>query len=208
MNKRILLFGLIALLFVACKSKEEKANELIKAELYKTLYDFSSYEPIETIIDSAFTSIYSDSTILRYAYRMQACLNLSKEHMEEIKDARSTMDIWGDSYSAYSRRKYNEAKEKYETNLDKATYYLNMINEIMPSIKQEINNFEPSFCGYQAKHKFRCKTKGGNSTFGNYLYIIDEKFEKILSVTDLDDDDEVKIKNLIDEAKDYVLEDE
>ncbi len=33
MNRKILLFGFITLLFVACKSKEEKANELIKVEL-------------------------------------------------------------------------------------------------------------------------------------------------------------------------------
>ena len=47
MNRKILAFGIIALLIVACKSKEEKANELIKAELHKTLYDFASYRSEE-----------------------------------------------------------------------------------------------------------------------------------------------------------------
>lgn len=37
-----------------CKSKEEKALEIIKNEMFKTLYDFESYQPIETKIDSAF----------------------------------------------------------------------------------------------------------------------------------------------------------
>ncbi len=208
MNRKILVFGLIALLFVACKSKEEKANELIKAELYKTLYDFSSYEPIETIVDSAFTSIYRDSVILKYAYSIQACLDLSNENIAEMKDARSSMEIWSDSYSSYGRNKYYEARDKYNENLEKANLYLKRIDEIMPLIKEEINNFSSSFCGFQAKHKFRCKTKGGNFTIGNYLYIMDKNFKEVISVSDMDDEDEVKIKNLIDEAKEYEIKKE
>ncbi len=64
MKAKVLPIILIAVIFTACQSKEEKLNKLIKDDLFKTLYDFESYEPIETIIDSAFTSIYRDSTIL------------------------------------------------------------------------------------------------------------------------------------------------
>ena len=203
MNRKILVFGIITLLFVACKSKEEKANELIKAELYKTLYDYASYEPIETIVDSAFTSIYRDSTILSHAYMIKVCLDKVHEYLDEVKDASSSMEIWSDSYSSYGRGKYYDAKEKFTTNLEKAEIYQQKINEIIPLMKDEIDNFNSSFCGYQAKHKFRCKTKGGHSTIGNYLYIVDTKFKKILSVSDLDDKDEVEIKNLIDEVREY-----
>lgn len=206
MKNKFLLFGIIVLIFTSYKSREEKVNELIKADLYKTLYDFSSYEPIETIIDSAFTSIYRDSTILNYAYILQACLDISNEYLDEIKDAQSTMDIWGDSYSAYSRRKYSEAKEKFDSNFEKAKFYMQKMDETMPLIKEEIDNFKPSFCGFQAKHKFRCKTKGGNFTIGNYLYVIDDKFEKILSTNDIDDDDNERIISLINEAKEYKKE--
>ena len=38
-------------MLVGCQSREEKAAELIKQEMFKTLYDFESYEPIETKID-------------------------------------------------------------------------------------------------------------------------------------------------------------
>ncbi len=201
MNKKILLFGIIALLFVACKSREEKANELIKAELNKMLYDFSSYEPIETIVDSAFTSIYRDSTILSYAYKVQAYFELYKEQITEGNSEISTAEIWSDSYSSYGRRKFNEAREKAQTSLDKAKFYAQKMEEEKTLLKAEIDKFEPSFCGYQAKHKFRCKTKGGNFTIADYLYIIDEKFEKVLSVNDLDNEDFEKIKELIDEIK-------
>lgn len=201
MNKKILLFGIIALLFVACKSKEEKANELIKMELNKTLYDFSSYEPIETIVDSAFTSIYRDSLILSHAYKVQACLELYKEQIAEVNSEISTAEIWSDSYSSYGRKKFNEAREKAQTSLDKAIFYAQKMEEEKTLLKTEIDKFESTFCGYQAKHKFRCKTKGGNFDLADYLYIIDENFGKILSVSRLDDEDFDKIKELIDEVK-------
>lgn len=192
---------LIILIFTACKSKEEKANELIKADLYKTLYDFSSYEPIETIVDSAFTSVYRDSAILKDAYTVQMCLDNVNDYLDKVKDARSSMDIWSDSYSSYGRSQYNDAKEEFATNLDKAEVLMNKVHELMPKLKEAINNFEPSFCGFQAKHKFRCKTKGGNFTIGNYVYIMDDKIETILSSYDLDDEDDMKIRKFIDDLK-------
>ena len=51
MKKCIILLTIIATLCItSCKSNEEKANELIRAELSKTLYDFDSYQPVETIV--------------------------------------------------------------------------------------------------------------------------------------------------------------
>lgn len=47
---KTLLFIVVSatMLLSGCKSKEEKANELIKDDMFKVLYDFASYEPIET----------------------------------------------------------------------------------------------------------------------------------------------------------------
>lgn len=208
MKNIFIFFGIIVFMVSSCKSKEEKANELIKAELFKTLYDFSSYEPIETIIDSAFTSIYTDSTILTHAYIIKGCIDRLDNYISEINSTRSSMDIWGDSYSSYSTRRYNDAKEKFETTLEKANTDVKKMNESMLLIKGKIEKFEPSYIGFQAKHKFRCKSKGGNFTIGNYLYIIDDKFDKIISVIDLDDDENEEMKKIIDEAKEFEVSDQ
>ena len=44
---KTLLFIVVSatMLLSGCKSKEEKANELIKDDMFKVLYDFASYEP-------------------------------------------------------------------------------------------------------------------------------------------------------------------
>ena len=208
MKKVSLVFFVIVLLLSACQSKEEKANEMIKEELYKTLYDFSSYEPIETTIDSAFTSIYKDSTILYNAILLQATMKLADEKLEEIRDAFSSIEIWQNSYSSYGRRKFYELREKIEEDLEEAKVYQKLMNEITIGMKKEIDKFEPTFYGFQATHRFRCKTKGGNFTLADYLYIFDEDFKTILSKTDLDNEDEKKLRSLIDEVKDSIIEEE
>ncbi len=53
------IFGLMAIIIMgafvmsACTSREEKVAETIKNEMFKTLYDFESYQPVETKIDTS-----------------------------------------------------------------------------------------------------------------------------------------------------------
>ncbi len=199
-TKFLPIFIIITLLFTACKSKEEKAEELIKNDLYKTLYDFASYEPIETKVDSAFSSIYRDSIILHFAYLNKAYLDKANEYLAEMKNANSSLQIWSDSYSSYGRAQYDEAKEKYQENLDLAKICLDKMKENNDSIKQRATKISKEFVGWKVTHKFRCKTKGGNSTIANYLYITDPDIKKITFSQDLDDESFTEITNLIDEA--------
>lgn len=52
--KLISILSLSVLAFASCMSKEEKAAQLINTEMSKTLYDFDSYEPIETKVTEAY----------------------------------------------------------------------------------------------------------------------------------------------------------
>lgn len=197
-----LSFCLFVLIFVSCKSREEKAAELIKGELYKTLYDFASYEPIETLVDSSFTSVYRDSTILAYGYLASGLLDKANEYIEKTREARSTMEIWGDNYSSYSIAKYNKAKQEFGSNLAIANEYISKMDVINDSIRVKAKEFKKTFCGWEVKHKFRCKTKGGNFDLPNYVFLIDSKFKKIYYSEDTADESLIKVRSLIDEVLD------
>ena len=199
---KTLLFIVVSatMLLSGCKSKEEKANELIKDDMFKVLYDFASYEPIETNIDSAFTSVYTDSIITRHAYFIKIAIEKADEYLDEMKDARKTMEIWSDGYSSYSNSSYYEAKNKFNENLEKAKACTNMVTLHSDSIKDRANFIKKEFCGWKATHKFRCKTKGGSPDIGNYEYIFDKDFKEIINKEDLDDKDYTKIKELINEV--------
>lgn len=199
--KKVLLLIVSVFVLFSCKSKEEKAAELIKDEMFKTLYDFESYQPIETKIDSAFYSIYTDSTILKHGYLINELLKEANIKLEEVKDAQQTMDIWGtDSYSSFGKSKYYDAKEKADKYIKEVDFYLKLMNAESDTIQQLAQKIKPTFCGWKATHKFRCKTKGGNPTIGNYIYYFDKKMKHIVYNEDTENEELTKTKKLIKEA--------
>lgn len=191
---------MIALMMVGCKSREEKVAELIKQEMFKTLYDFESYEPIETKIDSAFTSIYTDTLALLYANEVSSMFNELDDAKTEYESAKSSMEIWSDSYSSLGVYKFNEAKKKVNDYIEKIDDALKKTENIYESIKKRNNEIGRSFIGWKATHKFRCKTKGGNFDLGNYLYVFDKKIETILYTEDMDNKDNSRLIEIINEA--------
>lgn len=64
-NIQIMAFGILAIFMAGCQSKEEKAEEFIRNNLSKTLYDFESYQPIETTVTEAKLTMYNDTTCLK-----------------------------------------------------------------------------------------------------------------------------------------------
>lgn len=198
--RKILILTTLAILLIGCTSKEDKANKLIKDEMFKTLYDFESYEPIETKIDSAYNSIYIDKEALSLAYEAHKYLKEVNKCMDKSKEARRTMEIWMDSYSYTGKTKYNQAKDEANSNIDKAKEYLAKIDELCAKIKERNSNIDNNFIGWKATHKFRCKNKGGNFDLGNYMYVFDSKIKNITYKEDLDDEDTILIKGLISEA--------
>ncbi len=198
MKNTPILFILLLLALVSCQSKEEKADKLIKEEMYKTLYDFSSYEPIETIVDSAFTSIYQDTLILGYARLMDDYLEKASEYIEKTEASQSALEIGGGRYSGLSN--YKKAMEEFNLNLDMAEENMNSYLEIQKLTKERAENFQRFFCGWQAKHKFRYKTKEGRFDLSNRLYVFDPDLKKITYQENTDDQEQIKLKEIIDEA--------
>ncbi len=191
------------LLLFGCQSREDKVAKLIKDDMFKTLYDFESYEPIETTIDSAFTSIYTDTISLMYASLVQDIFDNFEEKESVFKETQNTMEIWYDSYSPLGRRKYKEAKEKMGQLSREIQEDIKRVNELYEKIQKRDAYMTPTFIGWVAKHKFRCKTKGGNFELGNYSYIFNEDISSILFSEDIDSEKNGELKGVISAALDY-----
>lgn len=190
----------IMILCVSCKSKEEKALELINDYMFSTLYDYESYQPIETSIDSAFLSPYTDSICIAQALMAVYADEKADEYEETANSAKMSMDIWEDSYSSYGRTQFKKALSEYK---DAANSRLDMLYtalECSVHIYERADTLSCDFCGWKVSHKFRCKTKGGNPSIGDYTFIVDPKFTKIISSFDDDDDDIVSMRTVIERA--------
>lgn len=199
--KNSLLFYIIVLLgFTSCKSNEEKAAALIDKAMFKTLYDYASYEPVETIVTEGSTSIYTDSLIRYYAMMAEAARKLYHESKEKAEDAIEYADIYSGGYSYSSNRKFNEYMKQAKQETDNMTAYIAKWNAYEDSIKLSVAAFQPQKIGWEVAHKFRCKSKGGNSLLADYVYMMDPKFTTIIHLFDMDDEDETAIRERIDIA--------
>jgi hypothetical protein len=189
--KNYAIIAVISLLcFTACKSKEEKATELIKMELSKTLYDFGSYEPIETTITEAYNTVYNDSACFIKAMAVAYGAEQVSSALNQAKNASDNMAILGAPryYSSeYSDHQYYKYKSEREDKLRVARTSLLLMKIISQSLEDTIPDFDgKKIIGWEVKHKFRCKTRGGIASIGDYRYIISSDFKNVLLQEDLD----------------------
>ena len=77
---QFVIIGIVSIIMVSCQSKEEKAAEFIKNELSKTLYDFESYQPIETTVTEAKMTMYNDSVCWKKAAALAYGMNCNKKN--------------------------------------------------------------------------------------------------------------------------------
>lgn len=204
-KKAIIILSLLTLglLVTTCSSNEHKANKLIRERMSKTLYDYDSYDPIETIVTEAKASIYTDTTCWMAALYYYQISKLHDEHRKKAEEAKEEMEIWGPptTYSSsYSDNKYKKYKSEYEEEKKAQEASLKLWTDALMMVNKEVSRLDKnSIIGWEVNHRFRCKTRGGYATIGNYRFVMDKDFTKILIEEDLDGDESKELR--------YVLKD-
>ena len=202
----------VGVLLAASSSKEGRANKLIKEQFFKTLYDFESYQPIETVVDSAFTSIYEDNSILNKIDTLLAYQSLQIEYLENAlkygqiaKSAKEGAEILYEYRTGIGSESYWEYQNRYTESYDLSIKYQELsnaikekYNELEISVRLDIQNFKREFLGWQAAHKFRCKTRGGQSSIANYIFVFDKEMKTIIRYNDIEDEEYVAVRKNID----------
>lgn len=209
--KRFIYFILLVLSVGAvssCKSKEEKALDLIRDHMFKNLYDFESYEPIETKVDSAFTEAIYDSLIYGYVVDGLAAKELYDEAIADFEEAFSTMQLWSGMFSKYARSEFASASETAKSKLKSAEFYSSALHDAQRKTKEAVEALPKEFMGWKVIHRFRCKTKGGLPDLGEYVFIIDPKFKEIKHSYDTEDDSYIDFQNFVEAAKVMTLDSE
>ena len=175
---------ILATIATSCKSKEEKAAELIKKELSYELYDFQSYEPIVTVVTEAKDIPTNNKDCLMKASTANERCAIALEHVKDVKTALEFMNLWGPPTkcsSSYSNRKYYEYKDDYVNAMQIANVYIKHYNSTIDELDSLIKNTNPSeIIGYNVEHSFRCRTKGGFWTIEHCKFLVDKDFKNII----------------------------
>lgn len=190
--KKNLMFIVVLCALISCtQSPQEKANALIEINLKKSLYHPESYNPAETIVDSAFTP-FDDPYF--YEKTVDLCkLGVEIEEYElKIKDEKSDMalykDLLGIMYSNSDKERYDQAKENYEKYLAAKNKAEQKIVQLVEELKKDLEK-ESQFIGFKAKHRYRAQTNGGQIVFGEVKFLFDKEITKIVSAYDMDGDE-------------------
>lgn len=204
MIKRTTYYALLLLSFLligGCKSKEEKAESLIRSELEKSLYDFDSYKPIETKVTEAKQVALNDSATWTRAFALAAALNSVTKLSDEMKNAEERMDIWGapTSYSSsYSDKQYYKYRDEYNENKAHFIIAVPLVKTLGESLTERLDSLDKNkVIGWEVYHTFRCKTRGGNNDIGQFRYILSSDFKSVLFREDMDDKKYRDIRELI-----------
>ena len=185
MKRHTILIGILALsiatLIASCSpSPQKKAEALIKEAIQKTLVLPDTYEPVETVLDSAFSPRHNPDVI-------DLVFDIYKKSVEmdrldsQMKSAKSSMAIWKSSYmSSFARQQYNEAKDNYDS--AKKQYDL-LSSQIEKSAKkiQEIAEKGSEFIGVRAHHTYRAQNNAGNVLLDEEYFLLDKDITQVIA---------------------------
>lgn len=178
--KRVLLAVILVAFCISCsRSPEDKANKLIEKDLKKVLYVPESYDPVETKVDSAFTP-FDDPVFVDKTMQLLDLATSIEEYDNNIKEAKSSMSLWDNMGSAFSRNEYQEAKDEYDENTQNRTEAISKAKKLGEELKKMMDK-ERMFIGYKVQHRYRADNNAGNTLFGEKIYLFDKNMNQIVA---------------------------
>lgn len=192
--KKLLLVLPLFLAFSCTMSIEKRCEALAKSEIQKLIGTKADYEVLETKVDSAYTSIYTNPDVAKAAYElMELGVDYKREDLRsDYNSAKSSVAIWCDSDSAFSREQYRQAKEKLDDCIAKMKELDDEESAAIEKIRTSANNVEEGqFCGYNIYQRFR-----SGSEVVAVLIIADENIENVIGRFIIDDNVDYSLQNL------------
>ena len=207
MKKNVfVVFVIIVVSLSGCiQSRKDKAESFAKEMVPKVLNDASSYEPVDTKVDSAFESIYIDGDAVEAAYKL-IDLNSKKENLlDEYNQSRSSAEMYVNPYMTNFDREEIHQEKEYQNKLSKQLEKVNSEIKEQKNIIYERNKKikKEKFCGWAISHRFRCASNNGIKSLHFLLIVADEKIENtkcILNMDENDADSYEKVQETIDDV--------
>jgi len=196
---KVILMAICALVMQGCgQSREKKAEAIVKEIVPKMLNDASSYEPVQTRVDSALATIYFDPEAAQAAYRLIELKSEEDDLKLQYNDEKSSAAIWSGPYTSnFGREQLRQAREKMGEVEKKLNKVLNDKAEQEQIIKERNKSIDSSkFNGWMISHRFRCANGFGVKRVQDIAILVDEKIENPLMLYNLDDEADDGFKNL------------
>lgn len=177
MKKLLLLCAFFT--FLSCqKSIEEQAKEAVRAELYKTLLNFDSYEPLETKVDSAFNVAEYDPNLVEFVHKTAKFGDEMTQIGKDLEKAKENVALWEGTQSSYSKYNYDKAVKDRDELTQKLTSLQKEVLYLIQEYHDLAKKWDKSFKGWLVKHKYRAKTNGGQSIISTHCFVFSADFKQ------------------------------
>lgn len=187
-------------LFVSCQTSiEDRAADLIKESVCKSLYQPESYESVEIQLDSAFApydlpefydawlkipEIYKDYTLAQ----------------NKVEVEKSIIPVSPVSFGSRSNKYESEA---YENALKSLEFETKRFQKAFKNIGAIVER-DSVFVGYKAQHKYRAKDDSGKTFFGEELFFFNKEMNQIVAKYDMKDEKFIAMKKTQEMLKDVI----
>lgn len=185
---RKVLFAITCLvLLVSCsvKTNEEKARELIEAQVKSSLIKPESYEFAQIQLDSCFSDSQQNPEVIAFAMKVAKLFNEYKDYTSDAERAESSMTIYAPSYgyqSAHDKQQQKKYKAEMEKARRKAADTKEQIIQLYRDNKKLFTAFQSGkheFIGWMAVFGYRAETAGGMKTMGEGLFYLNKDLTEV-----------------------------
>lgn len=189
-----ILFVLPLLFAFSCTLSVEKRCEILAKSEIKKLIGNADYEILETEVDSAYTSIYTNPDVVKAALDL-VTLNIDSKRTllkHEYNSAKTSVALWSDSDTAYGRENWRQAKEELNDCIAKMEELNAKEDAAIEKIRECAKNVvEGEYYGYNIYQRLR-----RNNQFLDILIISDENIENVRGRFVIDDRIDYSLTNL------------
>lgn len=190
--KKVIIFAAAVMTCVACsQSPEDKVNVLIKESMKKTLYHAETYDPVETLVDSAFTPFDDPAFYEKTVKLCKLGMEIDKydrKAKSEKRDIAHYQDMLRIMYSNSDKERLSQAQENYNDYIAKKGETEEKAKKLAEQLKSELQK-EPRFIGFKARHRYRAQNNGGQTVFGETKFLFDKDMSQIVYAWDMDEDE-------------------
>ena len=212
MKKILFAISLVLLASCSVKTNEEKARELIEAQVKSSLIKPESYEFAQIQLDSCFSDSQQNPEVITFAMKVAKLFNEYKDYTSDADRAESSMTIYAPSYgyqSAHDKQQQKKYKAEMEKARRKAANAKEQIIQLYRDNKKLFTAFQSGkheFIGWMAVFGYRAETAGGMKTMGEGLFYLNKDLTEITNRFTEDDMRDMQSADL-DDLK-YEFEDE
>jgi hypothetical protein len=180
MKTLLYTIALLSMLLCSGCSKESKAKSAIKNYLFKVMYDYNSYQPVEYgKLDSTFSNYNSTTEFKNY--------DSLREQMEDTIISMSKTDsMMAVDPSSLSSVEIDNAVKKIRADTVIIARLIDSVKKTNTIIDKKRKEYKPSFSGYSIFHSYRGKNANGAYVLAREVFFLNKSLDTVFESIDAD----------------------